>query len=233
MSHRKISLLLFVTILGLLIGLAGWQWHRFREKRALEELAGARAGESRLLLSASTQDRPDLYERKVKLIGCYDQNHQILIDNQVYRGMAGYYVLTPFRMQASTVLILVNRGWIALGADRNKLPPLPVQRECTEIKGTVEHFPSVGMRLQGDDIPTAGWPSVVQVVNVAILSQRLGLSISPYQVLLDAAMDDGFVREWKKKPVLSAQRHLAYAFQWLMLALAWFVLCRRYLWLRK
>jgi cytochrome oxidase assembly protein ShyY1 len=45
----------------------------------------------------------------------------------------------------------------------------------------------------------------------------LGEPIVDYQLLLDAAAPDGYVRDWRA-PVLPPDRHLAYAGQWAALA---------------
>lgn len=41
-------------------------------------------------------------------------------------GRAGYHVIAPLRMEGSDAVVLVNRGWIELGSDRNVLPEPPL-----------------------------------------------------------------------------------------------------------
>ena len=52
---------------------------------------------------------------------------QVLLDNMPSAtGVAGYRVLTPWRLEAGQWL-LVDRGWIAMGATREQLPDVRVE----------------------------------------------------------------------------------------------------------
>ena len=59
---------------------------------------------------------------------------------------------------------------------------------------------------------------MLQYPTAEALASRLGEPVFDYQLLLDAAAPDGYVREWRA-PVLAPERHLAYAGQWAALAL--------------
>ena len=45
-----------------------------------------------------------------------------MLDNQVEKGVAGYFVYTPFKLKEQDVWVLVNRGWITIGDSRDKPP---------------------------------------------------------------------------------------------------------------
>jgi cytochrome oxidase assembly protein ShyY1 len=47
-----------------------------------------------------------------------------LIDNMVKQRKAGYFVITPFAL-AGGGWVLVNRGWVPLGASRAQRPAIP------------------------------------------------------------------------------------------------------------
>ena len=53
------------------------------------------------------------------------RSRQILIDNMVNGERAGYFVITPFALQGGG-WVLVNRGWVPLGASRAERPAIPV-----------------------------------------------------------------------------------------------------------
>ena len=93
-----------------------------------------------------------------------------------------------------------------------------------QIHGRLNRFPSVGLKLKGAEIPTDTWPAVVQVVDVAILSERLGYPLRMYQIELDATVPEGYKREWKTNVPIPPEKHLAYAVQWFALALTLTVL---------
>ncbi|MCK7577921.1 MAG: SURF1 family protein [Chromatiales bacterium] len=67
-------------------------------------------------LDGTLQDAGLLRFRRVLAHGRYEPGYQILIDNRVHQGRAGYHVLTPLRLGISDMRVLVNRGWVPVGA---------------------------------------------------------------------------------------------------------------------
>jgi len=150
--------------------------------------------------------------------GHYDQAHQFLIDNQINAGKAGYFVLTPFVLQGETKAVLINRGWVPLNQNRSILPDVQLKKEQTVVTGRINRFPSVGIKLAGAEIPSEGWPSVVQVVDSQVLAKKLAYSLFPFQLELDKDLPEGFKREWQTTTVMLPEQHTAYAMQWFALA---------------
>jgi surfeit locus 1 family protein len=150
--------------------------------------------------------------------GHYDQAHQFLIDNQINAGNAGYFVLTPFVLQGETKAVLINRGWVPLNQNRSILPDVQLEKEQTVVTGRINRFPSVGIKLAGAEIPSEGWPSVVQVVDSQVLAKKLAYSLFPFQLELDKDLPEGFKREWHATTVMLPEQHTAYAMQWFALA---------------
>ena len=61
----------------------------------------------------------------VRAEGRYEPERQVLLDNMPSQaGFPGFRVLTPFRREGSERLLLVDRGWVPLGATRQDLPPV-------------------------------------------------------------------------------------------------------------
>ncbi len=217
-----------VLIVPLLLSLGFWQLDRADEKQALIDRQKARQMEPPVQLSGDYQDPEELRYRNVAVRGRYDTEHQFLIDNQVVDGAVGFYVLTPLRIDHSRKVVLVDRGWIPMGRDRADLPDISLRVTDVEVTGMVDHFPAVGYRLQGADIPTDGWPAIVQVVDETILSDRLGCPLLPFQILLDPQREEGYLRQWKTAvPRMTPEKHMGYAFQWFALTT---VLVLFYLW---
>ena len=52
--------------------------------------------------------------------GTWEGSNQILIDNVINRGVAGYKVLTPFRISDTERMILIDRGWLKRNTDIKK-----------------------------------------------------------------------------------------------------------------
>ena len=221
MKFEKAPTLVYLCLLPLLIALGIWQLGRSEEKRVFLEQQGQELASSEIIqLSKASEDNVDRVRyKKVQATGHYDQAHQFLIDNQISAGKAGYFVLTPFVLQGEAKAVLVNRGWVPLNQQRLILPDLQIGSEQTQVTGRINQFPSVGIKLAGAEIPTEGWPSVVQVVDSSVLAKKLGYSIFPFQIELDKDQPEGFKREWQTTTMMLPEQHTAYAIQWFALAL--------------
>ncbi|MGR8930757.1 MAG: SURF1 family protein [Gammaproteobacteria bacterium] len=214
------AILVYLVSVTLLCALGFWQLDRAKQKEQyLLKQREAINAESRNLNEQTIVDIDAARYHKVVISGSYDVAHQFLVDNQMVEGKIGYLVLTPFFLAGQQKAILVNRGWVQAGRDRKVLPDIGFQSKTTEVKGRVNHFPAVGYKLKGAEIPTDGWPSVVQVIDPKVLSNKLGYEIAQYQVELDPSEAHGFTRDWKLYVPVPPEKHLAYAVQWFGLAL--------------
>ena len=212
--------LIFLCLLTLLLSLGLWQLNRAQEKRVfLQQQQDAEASEI-LPLSTVIKDADIPRYQKFTVIGYYDTQHQFLIDNQINEGKVGYFVLTPFVLQGENKAILVNRGWIAANLNRTQLPDVAmiVEGVVSVITGRANHFPSVGIKISGAEIPTDTKPSVVQVVDSSVLAKKLGYPLFDVQLELDAAQSHGFKRDWHTTTLMPPEQHTAYALQWFALA---------------
>jgi len=218
---EKAPTLAYLCLLPILIALGIWQLGRSEEKRLFLEKQEQKLASSEILqLSSATEDDAvALRYKKVQATGHYDQAHQFLIDNQINEGKAGYFVLTPFILQGGAKAVLVNRGWVPLNQKRSVLPDLQIKNEQINVMGRINRFPSVGIKLAGAEIPTEGWPSVVQVIDSQILAKKLDYSLFPFQIELDKDQAEGFKREWQTTTIMLPEQHTAYAIQWFALAL--------------
>jgi len=220
MKFKIIPTLVYLCLLPTLIALGMWQLDRSEQKRAfLKEQKQALATETLHLSTAIEHNTEALRYRNVEVTGRYDVAHQFLIDNQISDGKAGYFVLTPFILTGETKAVLVNRGWISLNQDRSILPDLQINKAQAIITGRINNFPSVGIKLAGAEIPTEGWPSVVQVVDSDVLAKKLGYPLFQFQIELAKELPDGYKREWHTSTIMQPEQHTAYAIQWFALAL--------------
>jgi surfeit locus 1 family protein len=207
--------------MALLLTLGNWQLNRAEEKRQLLALQAQQASSETIHLSLASEDNAEnLRYKNTQLTGHFDVNHQFLLDNQISAGKAGYFVLTPFWLGSTQKAVLINRGWLPSNPTRAILPDLTIiDKEQMTLTGRINHFPSVGIKLAGAEIPTNSWPSVVQVVDHSILSKKLGYPLFNFQIELDKNMPEGYKRDWQISTTISPEKHKAYAFQWLSLAL--------------
>jgi surfeit locus 1 family protein len=218
-----LGLLLYLCLVVFLCSLGVWQLGRAEQKRQfLQTQAQALAVDT--VIDLNQQADLDLALSrylKVQVRGHYDSAHQFLIDNQMQESHPGYLVLTPYILDVQPArAVLVNRGWLPLGADRQHFPTLDINVDVPKITGRINQFPAVGIKLKGAEIPTDTWPALVQVVDTQVLEQRLPYELYAFQIELDADNPEGYQRVWKTSTIISPEKHLGYAVQWFGLALA-------------
>jgi surfeit locus 1 family protein len=214
--------LLTLVILALLISLGRWQLRRAEEKRVLYDSFAAGQDATRPI--EATTPRLPRYQH-LEAAGHYDDTRQVLIDNMVEAGQAGYFVITPFELQAGG-WILVNRGWVPLGASRADRPSIPASAQLRTLHGRADKLPSPGIQLGSRVALTPPYPVVAGFPThdeVAALLKEQHWAGAADLILLDAGEPDGYVRNWSP-PGFPPMRHIGYAVQWFGLAAALFVI---------
>jgi surfeit locus 1 family protein len=204
--------LLTLAALVLFINLGRWQWHRAEQKRAAEDQFALGEQSVAELGTRATSALPRYAQ--LRLQGSYDGEHQFLLDNMSHHGQPGYQVLTPLRLRAGGTII-VNRGWVPLGASRSQLPDVHLDFTATQTPtGRLDDLPVAGIAL-GHVAPPPGaqWPKLTSFPTMADLSAALGQPLHGRQLLLNPEQPFGYVRDWQPS-ALGSTRHLAYAIQW-------------------
>lgn len=213
-----------LLLLPVLTSLGLWQLDRAEQKQVLLDRHAANAEDAPLRLDAQAGEVEAFRYRKAIATGRYLGDRQILLDNQVQGGRVGYHVFTPFWLEPEGGVVLVNRGWVALGASRAQLPEVPVAGDERAVSGMLNRPPSVGLRLESSDTPTPeGWPRVTPYLDIEQIGEWLGYNVLPMIMWLEPSEADGYVREWR---ILESgpEKHLGYAFQWFSLAAALLVI---------
>ena len=218
-APRPWAALLTAAALSACVALGWWQVGRARQKQALIE-SFARGTHSLAIPDGGSIDGLPRYQH-VTLHGRYDPLHQVLLDNMPSStGQPGYRVLTPFLRPGSTRLLLVDRGWVSVGASREQLPLVAVADDERETGGRLDGLPVPGIRVGTAGTPgVTRWPRVLNFPTAADLEQALGQPVESRIVLLDAARPDGYERVWRPSLGFPPERHLGYAVQWFALAL--------------
>jgi surfeit locus 1 family protein len=222
-APRPFTTLLAIVLIGMLMSLGRWQLHRAGEKRVLFDEFARGADATRVI---DMQTPPVPRYQHVEVRGTYDGSRQILIDNMVSPdGRAGYFVITPFAL-AGGGWLLVNRGWVPVGASRAELPAVDVAGGVRQVRGRADHLPSPGIQMGKAQVLAPPYPVVANFPgggDVQRLLHETGWAPACEAVLLDADQPDGYLRRWQA-PGLPPLRHLAYAVQWFGLALALLVI---------
>jgi surfeit locus 1 family protein len=221
-APRLFTTLLTIVLIALLISLGRWQLRRADEKRALFDsfAAGTDATQTIELRTPAVRR----YQH-VGASGHYDPTRQILIDNMVNGERAGYFVITPFAL-AGGGWVLVNRGWVPLGASRAERPAIPVSSDVRQVRGRADNMPSPGIQMGTKAVLAPPYPVVAAFPSRNEIARLLGDSSwtsATDLVLLDPGEPDGYVRDWSP-PGFPPMRHIGYAVQWFALALTLFIL---------
>ncbi len=210
-----------LLVFPVLLGLGWWQLERADFKRTEEARLEVEDARTPALLGAGLGEQvaqPESWNhRRVRATGHHLSAH-FLLDNRTRGGVAGYHVLTPLAFdEARTLGVVVNRGWIALGPDRARLPAIETPAGMLEVRGRAR-VPGEAFLLGEAGYRDEGWPRVVQSIELDEMEKALDMDLLPFVVEQNPDDPHGFVREWRAYGGLSPNRHLGYAFQWFALA---------------
>ena len=211
------------------IKLGTWQLSRAQEKQALLDI------EQRVITALAHVSAADLHQ-KVSILGSFDNQQPILLDNQINNKRIGYHLYLPFHSDGHT--ILVNLGWLAAPASRAAFPDIPPFTGDYHLTGTLSAQQGSPLLL-GDNVTAVGSNAAKSVAIKPLVMQRTDLSqlqyylktpLKPLLLQLNPDSNIGFSKTWQMT-VMSPAKHTAYAVQWFALAFA-LSLCSGF-WLSK
>ncbi len=207
---RPAALPTVAAIVAIVVCIAAGNWQRGRmdAKEALRARYDAASAAAPAELSAGPID-PTLWRyRRVRVTGEYAGTRQILLDNKVHAGRAGYHAIAPLRLPDGR-FVLIDRGWVAGGPTRADLPAVPLPSGPVTVSGRINiaaSAPERALREQG---------AVWQHLDPAALAVHLGGNVLPFVIEQDAqdAPGDGLVRAWPA-PDFGVDKHRVYMGQW-------------------
>jgi surfeit locus 1 family protein len=214
---RPRALPTITAIVAIVVCLAAgtWQRQRFHAKEALRAQFDAAARAEPVVLPglAADADWTTLRYLPVVATGEFVASRQILIDNKVHAGRAGYDVVTPLAL-ADGRIVLVDRGWTRQTASRSEPPDVPPPTGIVTVRGRVA-LPPGYLELRRAAPEGAVW----QNLDPARYAAATGLRVLP--IVIEAAgaptPDDGLVRQWPL-PDFGAERSRIYMVQWYVFA---------------
>ena len=202
------------TIVGVAVAVAlgNWQLNRGAEKRALQARFEAQAAQPPIHVGARELDATDVDMRRVEARGVFDPRHAVFLDNRIHRGVPGYHVVMPLKLEGGERYLLVNRGWVPRTAFR-EAPQVRTSPGMVEVTG-VATIPGLrAVELSQAVIEGQIW----QNLTIERYRKAMPLAIQPFVLRQDSALDDGLVRAWQA-PDFGIEKHYGYAFQWFALA---------------
>jgi surfeit locus 1 family protein len=213
---RLLPLIATVLVVALGIELGQWQTRRGDEKEAIAAKLAQREASPPLALGAALQPADALEYRRVRINGAFASDWTLYLDNRPYNDVAGFYVMTPMRIDNSDTYVLVARGWTPRdNLNRSKLPVLKTAPGNIMLEGVVRERPGHLMQL-GQQAPLQPG-AILQNLEVADLAAASKLKLQPFIIEQSSDTGDGLVRDWPL-PSLGIEMHRGYAFQWYALS---------------
>lgn len=210
-------LVLLAALLGVVVtfSLGQWQMGRAAEKTALQDartLQSAMAALDGRSLGAALNDqtmRAEMMHRRMGLQGHWLPQYTVYLENRQMNAKPGFFVLTPFQIEGTGAVIVVQRGWAQRSfTDRSALPAVKTPRGLVEVQGNLAPWPS---RLY--DFGEVEHGPIRQNLDLATFRQETALDLLEVTLLQSGAASEGLLREW---PVVTSgvEKHRGYAFQW-------------------
>lgn len=198
-----------VLVFALTLAAGQWQTRRAEYKESLARRFDAFASAPLLDISDVRMDPAELEFARVKLSGEFIASRTIFLDNRVYRGQAGFHVLTPLKIGAGPMSVMVNRGWVPAGASRAELQRVDTPSGRQTVEGIAVVPPRRVFELAAD----ASEGPVRQNLLLGKLEKELGLTLQPLVIQQTRPPAAGLVQDWPR-PDFGADKHRMYALQW-------------------
>ena len=199
--------------LALTLSLGNWQLDRGAQKRELKARFEAQAAQPPIHVGSEPLSAADMDLRHAEARGVFEPRYAIFIDNRIHRGVPGYHVVMPLKVEGSDRYVLVNRGWVARPALRSELPEVRTPRVPVSIAGTATIPGRRIVELSNAVIEGQIW----QNLTIERYRKAIPISIQPFVIRQESALDDGLIRAWDP-PDFGIEKHYGYAFQWFALA---------------
>lgn len=212
-APRLVPTLAALVIFALTLSAGNWQTGRAAEKLALQQRLDAFARGPAVVLAQDRMEPTAVADHRVSVRGRFVAGQTLYIDNRVYRGAPGYHVVTPLQIEGGDRHVLVNRGWIAAGPDRGKLPPVVTSADLINVEGIA----IVPLAHPYELAPDTNNGPLRQNLVLERIAAEMKLAMQPVVVLQTGAAPDGLARDWPK-PDAGVNTHRAYALQWYVMA---------------
>lgn len=218
------KVLLTVALLTAFVILGVWQLERAQEKTEIRERYEHLVDQPEVMVEATPLDAKSMIFRNAIASGRFVPEFQILLDNKVYQGRAGYHVLTPLLLIGSSTLLLVDRGWKPWGPDRQHIPQIDAPTQQVTVRGRLVELSQFAISFEKTQMTK--FQQLWQNLEIQHYAELTGYTVQPLvlQLAPDDVQGDGFVREWPRYEDSWIQRHRAYALQWFSMAFVLLIL---------
>ena len=228
------ALIFVITFCGFIV-LGFWQIDRADQKNVLNSNYTDRQQEATIVLDKNNimDEKSSLLWRKVEFEGSFLNKQNIILDNQIFNQIAGFNIITPFKIKGSNSIVLVNRGWHPNLKNREMLPVINEIKGERSLLGYIAGFPVSGIKLGKNNIETLNSQIFrFQRLDTLELNYFLSANVMPYMIYLDPIIDKEFYENFKL-PAPDSQKNYGYAFQWFAFAITLLIIFIRLSMTRK
>ena len=210
--------LVTLTAFLILCKLGFWQLDRAREKADwLKQFSSQSQVDMQTLNQViSNQSFSTLNGRDMQLKGQVLTQYVWFVDNKIHQGQPGYKVLVPLLVPAVNSVIMMDLGWIKAPKSRMTLPqfdlPQTLQTDGVIKSEQLEQF------VLKKDVVSDKWPQRIQSSEGAF-STNYGYPLLPI-IFYANSLSVNQMPQTYKAVVMPPEKHVAYAVQWFLLALA-------------
>ena len=219
MSKRILITILVIVAVVTMVILGFWQLDRHSQKIEINEKISSRLVQPSIdlngfILENTSQIAALEYEyRAITVSGNYKQSDSILVRNRSFKGMPGFWFLTPLELKNGS-FVIINRGWIPISAEDY----LDSKTSAVEITGFLRKT-ELAKGLQKTDPEEKDLDSLGRV-DLLRYGEQLGYEIFPMYIQLtkqNPDQIDNFPRILDM-PKFKERQHLNYAVQWFIFA---------------
>jgi surfeit locus 1 family protein len=205
-----------------------WQLQRLEWKTAMIDALDAEYAKDAAQLVLSPSEIEGNYNfKRGTLRGAYDFDKQITVGPRVYKNLPGRHVITPFKLEDGTT-ILVNRGWVPNEwRSDTELPEARAAAQTGSVTGLLRNAQKPNPFTPDNDLLKGEWyyANPAQIAEVKSIKRMHDKII----YLEGSETESNYPIAQATKPILPND-HLQYAIFWFTMAGVLFVIyCLRFL----
>lgn len=216
-----------VLLAALCVLAAFWQWHRYTDRQEQIDLVEANYTAEPVPLEelvagpGATLAPADVW-RPAVVVGEYVPEQTVLLRNRPVNGTPGFHLLVPLRtdLGGEDVVIVVDRGFVPLGADASEAAsvPDPPAGEVTVTVTLRADEPADGRDAEAGTVARINTEQVLAATGTDAPTSDGG-TVGAYGQVRDEEPAAAQALVPAPRPDTDPGSHLSYAFQWAIFAL--------------
>jgi surfeit locus 1 family protein len=224
---KQSGLIALAALLGVLLTLwlGEWQLSRGYDKDQMKAQFNKQMNLPALSQSEILSHREawQFFNRRAELGGEWLTDLTIYLANRSHEGKSGFWVMTPLKLEDSTV-VLVERGWVPWNpVDPSQIPDqVETPKGLIQIQGLISKSPSKmlelwgGSKEEGSETKTYLKSGIWQNFDLSTFENQTGLKVSAF-IHQIAKPSEGLIRDLPVQGI-SSDKNYGYAVQWFLLS---------------